>query len=92
MRRPDRPTPSQVPTLGSVRADEVMPSAEFRRRMGVGVKGCRTCSARAYVPSSAAGSNSSWEPMQSSSSDDWRPRRATNNEHRDRRPRSVCPE
>ncbi len=41
MRRPDRPTPSQVPTLGSVRADEVMPSAEFRRRMGVGVKGWR---------------------------------------------------
>lgn len=36
--RPDAPAPR---ALGSIRADEIMPSAEFRRRMGVGVRAWR---------------------------------------------------
>jgi hypothetical protein len=40
--------------LGSVRADELMPSEEFRRRMGLGVKAWRQLLARG-LPAVAAG-------------------------------------
>jgi hypothetical protein len=33
-----RPSSTPAPTLGSVRADEVMPAREFRRRLGIGMK------------------------------------------------------
>ncbi len=39
--QPGPPSSRPAPSLGSVHADEVMPSAVFRARMGVGVKGWR---------------------------------------------------
>ena len=37
-----RPTPTPaVRSLGSIRADELMPSEEFRRRLNIGVKAWR---------------------------------------------------
>jgi hypothetical protein len=42
-----RPSDSRpLPTLGSVRSDELMPAREFCRRMGLGVKAWRQLLAR----------------------------------------------
>jgi hypothetical protein len=44
-RGPGRPRGSTTSTgeaLGSIRADELLPLAEFRKRMGIGTKGLRS--------------------------------------------------
>ncbi len=46
-----RPTPR---ALGSIRADELMPSAEFRRRLGLGMRAWRQLLARG-LPTIRAG-------------------------------------